>query len=281
MESLNITIVGLGLIGGSYALALKQLNPRNIWAVDIDEAALKKAEKIGMIDKGYLDASTPLQKSDLIIICLYPNSIKNFIEKNCVNFKDGAIITDVAGVKNHLIEEINEILPESVDFIFGHPMAGREKVGLDHSSADIFKGANYIITPTPRNDKNNVAIIEKMAKGMGFKNVSLITPEKHDDVISFTSQLTHVIAVALVNSDENFEETNKFIGDSYRDLTRIAKINSKLWSELFMTNKENLIDKIEKFEAKIETIKMALEKNDYNTLVTEFDKSSTRRDKID
>ncbi len=234
-----------------------------------------------MIDKGYLDASTPLQKSDLIIICLYPNSIKNFIEKNCVNFKDGAIITDVAGVKNHLIEEINEILPESVDFIFGHPMAGREKVGLDHSSADIFKGANYIITPTPRNDKNNVAIIEKMAKGMGFKNVSLITPEKHDDVISFTSQLTHVIAVALVNSDENFEETNKFIGDSYRDLTRIAKINSKLWSELFMTNKENLIDKIEKFEAKIETIKTALEKNDYNTLVTEFDKSSTRRDKID
>ena len=281
MESLNITIVGLGLIGGSYALALRELKPRNIWAVDIDETALKKAEKIGMIDKGYLDPSTPLQKSDLIIICLYPNSIKNFIEKNRVNFKDGAIITDVAGVKNHLIEEINEILPENVDFIFGHPMAGKEKVGLDFSSADIFKGANYIITPTPRNDKNNIAIIESMAREMGFKNVSIITPEKHDDVISFTSQLTHVIAVALVNSDENFEETNKFIGDSYRDLTRIAKINSQLWSELFMTNKGNLIDKIEKFEAKIETIKMALEENDYDTLVAEFNKSTARRDKID
>ncbi len=281
MENLSITIVGLGLIGGSYALALRKLNPKNIWAVDIDEIALNKAEKIGMIDKGYLDASTPLQKSDLVIICLYPNAIKNFIQVNSENFKKGAIITDVAGVKNHLIEEVNGLLPVDVDFVFGHPMAGKEKKGLEFSSADIFKGANYIITPNPRNKEENIKLIEEAARGMGFKNVSLISPEKHDDVISFTSQLTHVIAVALVNSDHNVEETNKFIGDSYRDLTRIAKINSELWSELFMTNKKNLIDKIEKFEAKIDDIKKFILENDYDALIAEFNESSSRREKID
>jgi prephenate dehydrogenase len=281
LENLSITIIGLGLIGGSYALALRKLNPKNIWAVDIDETALNKAEKIGMIDKGYLDASTPLQKSDLVIICLYPNAIKNFIQANSENFKKGAIITDVAGVKNHLIEEVNGLLPVDVDFVFGHPMAGKEKKGLEFSSADIFKGANYIITPNPRNKEENIKLIEETAQGMGFKNVSLISPEKHDDVISFTSQLTHVIAVALVNSDHNVEETNKFIGDSYRDLTRIAKINSELWSELFMTNKKNLIDKIEKFEAKIDDIKKFILENDYDALIAEFNESSSRREKID
>lgn len=280
MENLNITIVGLGLIGGTYALALRNLNPKNIWAVDIDETALKKAEKIEMIDKGYLDASTPLQKSDLVIICLYPNAIKNFIQKNSGNFKNGAVITDVAGVKNHLIEEINEFLPHDVDFVFGHPMAGREKKGLEFADANIFKGANYIITPNSRNKKENIKLVEDIARGIGFKNISLISPEKHDDVISFTSQLTHAIAVALVNSDDNVDETNRFIGDSYRDLTRIAKINSELWSELFMVNRKNLIDKIEKFEAKIDLIKKALEEEDYKTLVSEFNKSSKRREKI-
>ena len=176
---------------------------------------------------------------------------------------------------------MNGLLPVDVDFVFGHPMAGKEKKGLEFSSADIFKGANYIITPNPRNKEKNIKLIEETAQGMGFKNVSLISPEKHDDVISFTSQLTHVIAVALVNSDHNVEETNKFIGDSYRDLTRIAKINSELWSELFMTNKKNLIDKIEKFEAKIDDIKKFILENDYDSLIAEFNESSSRREKID
>jgi prephenate dehydrogenase len=280
LENLNITIVGLGLIGGTYALALKNLNPKNIWAVDIDEAALKKAEKIGMIDKGYLDASTPLQKSDLVIVCLYPNTIKSFIQKNSGNFKSGAVLTDVAGVKNHLIDEVNKLLPHDVDFVFGHPMAGREKKGLEFADANIFKGANYIITPNSRNKEENIKLIKDIARGIGFKNISLISPEKHDDVISFTSQLTHAIAVALVNSDDNVSETNRFIGDSYRDLTRIAKINSERWSELFMVKRKNLIDKIEKFEAKIDLIKKALEEEDYKTLLSEFNESSKRREKI-
>lgn len=277
MEDFNITIVGLGLVGGSFARALKKLNPKNIWAVDIDGDALKKGEEIGLIDKGYLDSKEPLEKSDLVIICLYPELVKIFVERNMADFKTGTVITDVTGIKNGLAEEVNMILREDIDFVFGHPMAGREKKGLEYSSAEVFQGANYIITPTSRNLKSSLYLIESMAKGIGFKNIMSLDPKKHDEVISFTSQLPHAIAVALVNSDDLKIETGRVVGDSYRDLTRIAQINAELWSELFIGNKENLVEKIEHFQDKLDLIKKAIVEEDKKTLEEEFEKSSVRR----
>ena len=278
---MNICIIGLGLIGGTYALALRE-NPKinKITAIDIDQEAINKALELGIIDNGGIDSKDFLPEADLVIISLYPKLILDFIKDNLDNFKKGAIITDAAGVKKSIMDEVNKI-PLEADFIFGHPMAGREKIGLQYADKNIFKNANYILTPNEKNKSENIATLKEIIYSMGFKNVSEITADAHDEIISFTSQLTHAIAVALVNSDNMKFDTNRFVGDSYRDLTRIAKINSKLWSELFLENKENLIHKIDAFQEKMEYIKNALLNDDADALEKEFQESTKRRELID
>jgi len=277
---LNITIVGLGLIGGSYALALRELNPKKLYAVDIDEDTIKLGEERGIIDKGFLSPEIPLKESDLVIVCIYPKSIKKFIKDNMDNFKSGAVITDTVGIKKDFAQDINSILREDIDFIFGHPMAGREFTGLGYASKEIFKGANYIITPTERNKEKNIRLIENIAKDMGFKHVEKISVEKHDEVIGFVSQLPHVIAVSLVNSDNLEIDTGKFTGDSYMDLTRIARINTKLWTELFIGNRKNLINHIERFEKNIADIKHALINEDTEALGNILNRASKKREEM-
>ena len=278
---MNICIIGLGLVGGTYALALRE-NPKinKIAAIDINQEAINKAIELGIIDNGGTDSKDFLPEADLVIISLYPKLILDFIKDNLDNFKKGAIITDAAGVKKSIMDEVNKI-PLEADFIFGHPMAGREKIGLQYADKNIFKNANYILTPNEKNKSENIATLKEIIYSMGFKNVSEITADAHDEIISFTSQLTHAIAVALVNSDNMKFDTNRFVGDSYRDLTRIAKINSKLWSELFLENKENLIHKIDAFQEKMEYIKNALLNDDADTLEKEFQESTKRRELID
>jgi Prephenate dehydrogenase len=278
---MNICIIGLGLVGGTYALALRE-NPKisKITAIDIDQEAINKALELGIIDNGGTDSKDFLPEADLVIISLYPKLILDFIKDNLDNFKKGAIITDAAGVKKSIMDEVNKI-PLEADFIFGHPMAGREKIGLQYADKNIFKNANYILTPNEKNKSENIATLKEIIYSMGFKNVSEITADAHDEIISFTSQLTHAIAVALVNSDNMKFDTNRFVGDSYRDLTRIAKINSKLWSELFLENKENLIHKIDAFQEKMEYIKNALLNDDADALEKEFQESTKRRELID
>lgn len=282
MEGLdfNITIVGLGLIGGSYALALRDLNPKKIYAIDTDTEALKLGEELGIIDKGFTEAEVPLKESDLVIICLYPKLVKSFVADNLNNFKQGAVITDVTGIKKEFAEEINLLLREDVDFVFGHPMAGREFSGVKYASKEIFKGANYIITPTERNKEHNIDLIENIARGIGFKNVEKVSTDHHDKIIGFTSQLPHVIAISLVNSDNSGLDIGKFTGDSYRDLTRIARINTKLWSELFIGNKENLINEIEEFEKNIREVKKAIVNTDLETLCKVLDRASKKREEM-
>jgi len=275
----TLSIVGLGLIGGCYAKTLRE-EFDTIYGIDLDEKALSYAKSEGIIDKGFIDPKIPLSESDLIVICLYPNLVEEFIEKNSNNFKSNAVITDAVGVKGDLIDRVMKKLPSDIDFVGAHPMAGREVQGVWNSTKEIFNGANFIITPHPLNNKENLDFIETLAYKMGFKKVSRITPKKHDEIISFTSQLTHAIAVALVNSDEKNFDTNVFIGDSYRDLTRIAMINEELWDKLFMGNKENLIKKIEKFEMSLDIIKNSLKTGDSESLKEEFRKSTVRRKEI-
>lgn len=274
---LNITVVGLGLIGGSYAMAIRELNPKKLYAVDIDEEAILDAEKNGIIDKGYVNADIPLKESDLVIICLYPKLVKDFIKSNIEHFKNGAVITDVTGIKSGFIEEVNHILREDLDFVFGHPMAGREQKGLKFASKEVFNGANYIITPTERNKEENIKFLEELIRKIGFRNVVRISPEKHDKIIGFTSQLPHVIAVSLVNSDELGIDTGSYTGDSYKELTRIAQINSELWTELFMGNKDNLIKEIEVFEQNIAMVKNAIINEEKSLLTELLEKASKKR----
>ncbi len=277
---MKIVVVGLGVIGGSFTMALKEAGYKDVYGIDINEESLKKAEEIGVIKKGYTDGSKIVKDADLIIISLYPRLVKNFILANKNNFKDGAIITDATGIKKFFIDDILKVLPDNIDFVFGHPMAGREKKGIDFASSEVFKGANYILTPVERNKQESINFIEKLVFELGFKRVKKITPEYHDEMIGFVSQLPHAIAVSLINSDIEGRETGSFIGDSYRDLTRIANINEDLWSELFLENKDNLLTSIENFENELDRIKEAIKKNDTEQLKKLFIKSTKRREKL-
>jgi len=277
---MKIVVVGLGVIGGSFTMALKEAGYDNVYGIDINEESLEKAKKLGLIKDGFTSGEEIVKSADFIIISLYPRLVKQFIIDNKDNFKDGSVITDATGIKKLFIEDIVKILPENIDFVFGHPMAGREKKGIDFASSTVFKGANYILTPVARNKEENLNMIEDLAYKIGFKRVKRITPDYHDEMIGYTSQLPHSLAVALVNSDVEGRETGSFIGDSYRDLTRIANINEDLWSELFLGNKDNLLKSIENFEIELDKIKNAIKDDDKESLREIFIKSTKRREKL-
>lgn len=276
----NITIVGLGLIGGSFAMALKELKPKNLWAIDIDETALVEAEKMGIINRGYTNPELPLRDSDIVILAIYPQKIINFMRSNMNSFKNEAIITDTAGIKGDLMKEIMLMLREDLDFIGGHPMAGKEESGLKAATKDIFKNANYIITPMEINKEKNINLVREMAIGMGCSRVVTLTPGEHDDIIAYTSQLPHVIAVSLIDCNSSFADIFQFIGESFKDTTRVATINGELWPELLIYNKDNIISKIESFEKNIREIKDAIIKQDEAFLKSRFERATNKRREI-
>ncbi len=283
IDELVISIIGIGVVGGAFAEGLRRIGVSKIYGVDIDPKTLEKARAMGIIDEGFLDAKIPISTSDIVIISLYPNLLKKFMQDNIDFFKNGCIVTDAVGIKSKIIEELKPILDKSknkIDFIFGHPMAGREKRGIDFADSKVFQNANYILINDIKNKNENLELFENIIYKLGFKNINYLTKEEHDEIIAFTSQLTHAIAVALMNSDNDKYDTNKYIGDSFRDLTRIAKINEDLWSELFLGNKDNLLKMIEQFEKKLEVIKDSLKNENIETLKQEFIISSNRREKI-
>ena len=278
---MKIVIVGLGVIGGSFAMALKEAGYQEVYGIDTNAQTLQKAREMGIIREGQTVGDRLLRDADLVILAIYPQLMRSFIQNHLQHLKPGCVITDATGIKGTFIEDILPMLPEETDFVFGHPMAGREKKGIDFASHQVFKGANYLITPTKKNKEKNIELIEGLAYEMGFKKVRRITPSFHDEMIGFTSQLPHAIAVALINSDEEGRDTGSFIGDSYRELTRIANINEDLWSELFLGNKDNLLKAINNFELELDLIKKAIHDYDIETLKQYFRKSTKRREGLD
>ncbi len=278
---MNIVIAGLGVIGGSYAMSLKKAGYDTLYGIDTNTETLKKAREQGYILDGDTDGSELLKKADLTILCIYPHSVPGFLSAHRQDFKPGSVITDATGVKSALARQLESLLPEGVDFVPGHPMAGREKMGFDFASDTVFKGANYLITPLPRNREESLLLVETLAIALGFKRVRRISPETHDMLIAHTSQLPHALAVALINSDREGRETGQFIGDSYRDLTRIARINGALWSELFLSNKDFLLEAIGDFSAQLALIEDALRREDKDAMIRLFETSTARREKLD
>lgn len=281
IDNINkITIVGLGVIGGSYAIALSKIGYQ-VYGVDKDEESLSKALSVGAICKASTIPDDFFPQSDVIVLALYPDQIADFIKDNIALVKSSCIITDVAGLKSHFVDKIEKLLPDDISFVFAHPMAGREKKGFDYADDRVFKGANFIITPTSNTNLEAIEVVKALAHEIGFGQIKITTPNKHDDIIAYTSQLPHALAVALINSDCEDSETGKYIGDSYRDLTRIANINDALWAELFINNKTNLVSKITDFEKQLEAIKDAIQNEDYTVLKELFVKATKRRIKLE
>lgn len=236
----NILIVGLGLLGGSYAKGLKRYGFK-ISAITRSQSSIDYALENDIIDEGTTQVDPEMiGKADLVIFALYPHTFVNWIKENQKYFKSGALISDVTGVKTSIVYTIQDLLRDDVEFIASHPMAGKEVYGVENSNPEMFKGANYIITPTEKNSEEAIETSRELGLLLGFEKIAILTPEQHDEIIGFVSQLTHCLAICLMtcNDTENLQD---FTGDSFRDLTRIARINDLMWSELFVANKEALL----------------------------------------
>ncbi len=276
----NIMIVGLGLIGGSYAQALSNKG-YVVNAIDINKNSLDYALKQNWIKEGYkYIVPNALEKMDLIILGLYPKDIPQWLKENQRYLKTGALITDVGGVKTTIIEDVQAILREDLEFIAAHPMAGKEVSGAQYSDYTMFEKANFIITPTDKNSTTAIEIITELAKELNFNHITVLSPQEHDKMVAFLSQLTHVIAVTLMNTNNNTHLV-EYTGDSFRDLTRIAKINEHLWTELFLLNKENLLHEITDFQAELEHFKQTLLHQDSEEMKRLFRQSTDRRKLFD
>lgn len=240
----KILIVGLGLLGGSYAMALKKKG-YSVSAITLNEGDIEYAIENNLIDKGTTEIDENfIKEADVIVFALYPNVFINWIKQNGHLIKKGTVITDVTGVKGPVVYEIQSLLPDGVEFIAAHPMAGREKSGIRYSDDSVFKGANYIVVPTEKNTFSAIELCKSLGQELGFSSVSVLPPARHDEMVAFLSQLTHCIAVSLMCAcdDPNLE---RYTGDSFRDLTRIADINDEMWSELFLLNRETLLSQMD------------------------------------
>ena len=274
--SKKILIVGLGLLGGSYARVLKRFG-FHISAITKEQSSIDYAINEGIIDEGSTELDEEIiGNADLVIFALYPHVFVEWIEKNQKILKSGAIITDVTGVKRSIVYKIQDILRDDVEFIAAHPMAGREVSGVENSTDKMFQGANYIVTPTDKNTPEAINTCLELGRLLGFSNVTTLSPEEHDEMIGFLSQLTHCIAITLMTCNDR-ENMEKFTGDSFRDLTRIARINDLMWSELFVANKQALLNQMDMFADKFNELRTMLEKEDIDGMRKMMRHSTERR----
>lgn len=245
-KNTNILIVGLGLMGGSYAMALSKQG-YNVKAITLNQADIDYAVERGMISEGVTEPNESIfAEADLVVFALYPATFVKWIRMYQHLFKSGTVITDVTGVKTLVVDQVQGVLRPDVEYISAHPMAGRERSGVEFSDDSVFKGANYIVTPTEKNTAEAIEVCKELGTVLGFSRISVLSPEEHDEMIAFLSQLTHCIAVTLMTTNDK-EGLEKYTGDSFRDLTRISKINDLMWSELFLMNKDALLKQMDAF----------------------------------
>ncbi|MBQ8029643.1 MAG: prephenate dehydrogenase [Clostridia bacterium] len=273
-------IVGLGLLGGSYARALTEKG-YYVEAITDKQSSVDFALEHNIVNRAvsFVDFEM-LQNADVIIFALYPHVFVEWIKTYGKHIKKGTLITDVTGVKKCIVYDIQNSLPEGVEFVSAHPMAGREVYGVENSNEKIFFGANYVVVPTEKNTEENIDACKRIGEILGFGRIAELSPEEHDDMIGFVSQLTHCIAVSLMTCYEN-ERLEKYTGDSFRDLTRIANINEVMWSELFLLNKESLLNQMELFRHEFDKLEAYLKNDDREGMMEMMRLSTERRKRFD
>lgn len=275
-QNTNILIVGLGIIGGSYARGFTK-NGFTVHAIDNNPESIEYALKNKIIAEGSSEVDTELiGKADLVIFALYPHIFKEWIEANQQYFKPGAILTDVTGVKGCVVDDIQKMLREDCEYIAAHPMAGGEKLGVQNSNEKIFYQANYIIVPTEKNTEEAKAVCRQIGEILGFARISELSPYDHDEMIGFVSQLTHCIAMSLMTCN-HMDRLEDYTGDSFRDLTRIARIDETLWSELFLLNKDALLHQVKLFTMEVSKLERMIMEGDKEGIKDMMRRSTARR----
>ncbi len=254
IEVKTIGIVGYGLIGGSLGLALKKYTDNYVIAMDKNKDALDYISKNHLADEVSEVNSETLKKCDVIFIGLYPEDILKFMDENLHNFKNGAVVVDLCGIKQFVVSRYGNLKDVNFKFIGAHPMAGKEKNGITVADADLYKGASFLLTPADNVDSEALEYIKYLAKKIGFEKIVVTTDENHDKMITYTSQLPHVMSVAYILQDAHSKCDGYYAG-SFKDMTRVADINSALWTQLFKNNKEPLTEQIDEYIESLELIK--------------------------
>lgn len=258
IEKCTVGIVGLGLMGGAIALALRKEKivgkTGRLLACDIDVETIGAALAEGVIDEGFTVPDTMLERCDVVFLCLNPSTLLRFMTQYMAAFRTGALITDIAGIKGSIVAAMEQSLREDLDFIPGHPMAGCEKGGFANAPHCNFHGKNYILTPLTRNKPENLSFLKALIHRMGFSRITETTGLDHDQKIAFTSELCHVIAAALIDCEPDTGIT-RFGGGSFEDLTRIAMLNAPMWTEIFLENRVELLARISQFEGSLSKLK--------------------------
>ena len=276
---MTVGIVGLGLIGGSLAKALKAKTEHTVLGYDISETTVRYAELIGCIDGKLTDDTLP--QCDFILIATYPGATVEYVREHAERFSKGAVVIDCGGVKQRICRSCRPIAAQhGFVFIGGHPMAGLHHSGLKHATATLYDGASMILTPE---DTRDIPLLEKVTafiKSLGFDTVTVTTPERHDTIIAFTSQLAHVVSNAYVKSPQA-QVHRGFSAGSYKDLTRVARLNETMWTELFLENRENLLNEIDSIIASLTDYRDALDRADAETLRVLLKEGSERKERID
>ena len=272
--------MGLGQLGGKYAQVLSQKGYRET-GITHSQSTLDYALEHAYICEGRNENfDDQAQNADYISFGLYPAVLLEWVKQYGHLVRPGTLITDVSGVKRGGVEPVQQMLPEGVEFIASHPMAGRETSSVEHAAEVNFAPANFIITPTEKNTPEAVQWARELAEVLGFKHICTLTVQEHDKMIGYVSQLCHAIAVSLMCANDN-TSLCEYTGDSFRDLTRIARINDKMWAELFLWNKENLIAEIDQFDAALSQMRNALVASDRDKLEEMFRLSTQRRAAFD
>ena len=279
-KSKTYLIVGLGLLGGKYAQVLSQKG-YHVTGITHSQSTLDYALQHDYIRAGKnADFEDLVREADCIIFGLYPTVLLDWVKQYGQLIRPGTMVTDVSGVKRGVVEPVQAALPEGVEFIASHPMAGRETSGIAHSAEVNFAPANFIITPTGKNTPEAIAWVRELAEVLGFKHICTLTVQEHDRMVGYVSQLCHAIAVSLMCANDN-TSLCEYTGDSFRDLTRIARINDKMWAELFLWNRDNLISEIDQFDAALGALRNALAAGDREKLEEMFRLSTQRRAAFD
>ena len=272
----KILIVGLGVIGGGYATALTEKG-YTVKCITKNAEDIEYATERGMIAYGTTEVEPELiAEAELIVFALYPTVFIEWVKEHGALIKPGTLITDVSGVKSSVVATVQDMLPEGVEFISAHPMAGRERSGVEYSDPSVFKGANYIVTPTEKNTREAIEVCKALGRELGFARISELSVGEHDEMIAFLSQLTHCIAVSLMNCNDT-PELEKYTGDSFRDLTRIAKINDRMWAELFLMNKDALLEQMDLFINELKDFRNMIENGDGERMREKMRASTARR----
>lgn len=238
-----IGIIGLGLIGGSFAKAIKYNTDSTVLGYDKDAGVLLRSKLLGAVDDDL--TQDRIGDCDIVITAIYPEATKQYITENADKFKKGALVLDTCGVKGYVCEDMWKLAKKNgFKFIGAHPMAGRHLSGFDYSLVNLFENASMILIPDGEADINDLETLKKLFCDIGFTNIQFSTPEEHDRIIAFTSQLAHVVSNAYVKSP-NAKVHAGFSAGSYKDLTRVAKLNEEMWTELFLENADNLTEEID------------------------------------